>query len=79
MKNPKKGPFDASIDLEQIPGYKARFNTAGNIGATINTQLKSPDISEAADHDKNLRAKFKSGTDIRSLPSIILRKKGQKA
>ena len=78
MKQAKKGPFDASIDLTQIPGYAARFNTAGNIGQQVNIKLESCDLSDAADATKNLRAKFRSGTDVRSLPSVILRRKGQK-
>lgn len=76
MKNPKRGPFDLSIDLEQIPGYKARFMTMDRVAPQINLELESVSTKPAQDQFTNLREKLQSGQDQRSLPSVILRRKG---
>lgn len=77
MKNPKKGPFDLSVDLHKIPSYQTRFNSMDRLtGGPIDIKMDPVDRAQAADAEKNLRAKLNSGTDIRSTPSIILRRKG---
>lgn len=76
-RNPKKGPFDLSVDLTQIPSFKSRFASMDSLtGGKINMPFEQVDLSQAQDADKNLRKKLASNTDIRSTPSIILRKKG---
>ena len=77
MKKAIKQTFDANIDLKELPGYGARFNTAGNVGPQINLELQ-PTKYYCADGEKDLRKKLQSGTDPRSLPSIILRRNGKK-
>lgn len=77
MKNPKKGPFDLSIDLDKIPSYKGRFMSMDRVsGQCIDLKIESVSTKPAQDAEKDLRAKFGTGTDQRSLPSIILRRKG---
>lgn len=76
--NPKKGPFQASIDLNQIPGYRSRFASLDSLigPAKINMQPFEPtDLSIAVDAE-NLREKLGSHQDIRSNPGIILRRRG---
>lgn len=76
-KNPKKGPFDLSVDLCKIPSYRTRFSSMDSLtGGPINIEFDPVDKSQATDAEKNLRAKLGSHTDIRSTPSIILRRKG---
>jgi len=77
MKNPKKGPFDLSVDLTKIPSYRGRFNSMDSLtGGPIETKFDRVDLKQACDAEKDLRAKLGSGQDIRSTPSIILRRKG---
>lgn len=74
--NPKKGPFDLSVDLDKIPSYKTRFNSMDSLtGGAIDMKVSRTDPGEACDPE-NLREKLRTGTDQRSLPSIILRRKG---
>jgi len=79
MKNPKRGPFDLSIDLEKIPSYRSRFTSLNGVVPQANLKMKQESTAPARDADKNLREKFCTGTNPYSLPSIILRKKGVKA
>lgn len=74
--NPKKGPFDLSVDLDKIPGYKSRFNTLDSLGNIIKPESERVSITPAVDQHKNLRQKFNSGQDPHTLPSTILRRKG---
>lgn len=75
--NPKKGPFDLSVDLNKIPSYKSRFATMdGLTGGPINITGEKCDLSQAQDAASDLREKLKSGQDIRSTPSVILRRRG---
>lgn len=77
MRNPKKGPFDLSVDLEKIPSFKTRFASMDNLtGGAINIDHQATNLSEAVDAAPSLREKLKSGQDIRSTPSVILRRKG---
>lgn len=78
MKNPKKGPFDLSVDLDKIPGYRNRFLSMDRLGNIVNQECDKVDLSQAKDAEKNLREKFVTGTDPRSLPSIILRRNGRR-
>lgn len=76
-KNPKKGPFDLSVDLTQIPSFRSRFTSMDHLtGGPIKTSFEKVDLSQAVDAEKDLRAKLASGQDIRSTPSVILRRKG---
>lgn len=77
-RNPKQGPFDLSIDLTQIPSFKARFGRVDPNGDKINLEMKTVSTKVAQDAEKDLRAKFGTGTDPRSLPSIILRRQGKR-
>ena len=74
MKNPRKGPFDLNIDLEQIPSYQTRFKSLDSMGSSISMAKPKQVIKETP--DLNLREKIGSGQDPRSLPSVILRRKG---
>jgi len=75
--NPKKGPFDLSVDLNKIPSYRTRFASMDNLtGGTINITGEKCDLSQAQDAAPDLREKLRSGQDIRSTPSVILRRKG---
>lgn len=75
--NPKKGPFDLSIDLNKIPSYRTRFASMDNLaGGKIDLKTEACDIKPALDAEPNLREKLRSGQDIRSNPSVILRRKG---
>lgn len=77
IRNPKKGPFELSVDLEKIPSFKSRFMSLDRMtGQCVNTELESVSTKPAQDQEKDLRAKLGTGTDPRSLPSIILRRKG---
>lgn len=76
MKNTKKGPFDISIDLEQIPGFKARFGSVDPRGGVIKFEQESVSTEAARDTSKDLRAKLGSGQNRFTLPSVILRRKG---
>lgn len=78
MKNAKKGPFELSIDLEQIPSYRARFGSVDKTGGQINLKLEGESTAYAQDQSKNLREKLCSGQNQFSLPSVILRRKGLK-
>lgn len=78
MKNQRKGPLSSSIDLMQIPGYRARFNKIDQTNTGLNmTPLEKPDVSEAKD-EFPLRDKLGSHQDIRSNPGVILRRYGMK-
>lgn len=73
--NPKKGPFDLSINLNQIPSYGSRFIPNTQSGEQINIiHDEEMDIKNAS--DSKLVDKLKSGQDVRSNPSVILRRNG---
>ena len=75
--NPKKGPFDLNIDLDKIPSYATRFKSMDSMGSCINMEpMPVSDTSLAS--DPNLKAKIKSGQDVRSNPSVILRRQGKR-
>ena len=73
--NPKKGPFDLSIDLDKIPGYASRFKTMDSLGGIIDMQKPEPVDTNLA-NDPLLKEKLRSGQDVRSNPSVILRRRG---
>lgn len=76
MKNPKKGPFDLSVDLDKIPSFGSRFASMdGLTGRPVKMEMEETDVTPALDAH-SLRAKLGSNQDIRSTPSIILRRKG---
>lgn len=75
MKRPKS-MFGLTVDLRQIPGYRARFGSVDKFGNIIDIKMDSVDIKPALDAEPNLAAKLQSGQDIRSNPGIILRRKG---
>ena len=45
-------------------------------GGPINIEQEGCDLSKAVDAAPNLREKLNSGQDIRSNPSVILRRRG---
>lgn len=75
-RNPKKGPFDLSVDLMQIPSFRSRFASMDSLtGSPI--KMDAPcETNPIANPEPDLRERLRSGTDIRSTPSIILRRKG---
>jgi len=73
--NPKKGPFDLSIDLNKIPSYESRFKSMDSLGGGINMTHPEP-VDTSLAHDPLLKEKLKSGQDVRSNPSVILRRRG---
>ncbi len=78
MKNPKKGPFDLSVDLDQIPGFRARFGRVGPHAEIIDLKQEYVSTLPAQDAEKDLRAKFGSGQNQFTLPSVILRRNGKR-
>lgn len=77
MKQAKKGPFNISVDLEQIPSYASRFASMDGLTANpIKLDLAPVDLSIAMDAEKDLGKKLGSRQDIRSNPGIILRRYG---
>ena len=74
--NAKKGPFQLSIDLTQIPSFKTRFMSLDRVAGGINLKQEYVSTKPARDADKNLREKFGSGHNPFTVPSTILRKKG---
>lgn len=77
MKNPKKGPFDLSVDLDMIPGYRSRFLSMDVAsGPQIKMSDSGPSTEQIREKDSELKSRLGSGTDTRSLPSVILRRKG---
>lgn len=78
--NPKQGPFDSSYDLNKIPSYQSRFASMDSlVGEKIDMQNCNEKEREGfykTDEHEKLRAKLGSGQDIRTNPSIILRRKG---
>lgn len=76
MKNPKKGPFDLSVDLEKIPGYSSRFLSLDAASGPQISMTGKPPCEQVREKDSELRARLATGADQRSLPSVILRRKG---
>lgn len=77
MKNPKKGPFDLSVNLETIPSYRSRFMSMDAVSGPQIKMSNTPSSNEQVrEKDSELKARLASGTDPRSLPSVILRRKG---
>lgn len=75
----KKGLYQSTISLNQIPSYQTRFLSMDKLGSVgIPLTMEKSDADLAADAEKDLRVKFASGQDQRSLPSVILRRKGVK-
>lgn len=63
--NPKKGPFDLSIDLTKIPSFRGRFASMDNLtGGTIDMTTQKCDLDQARDAEPNLREKLRSGQDV---------------
>jgi len=76
MKNPKKGPFDLSVNLENIPSYRSRFLSMDAVSGPQIKMTGNPPSEQVREKDSELKARLASGTDTRSLPSVILRRKG---
>lgn len=76
MKNPKKGPFDLSVDLEKIPSYRTRFQSMDAMAGGLKLKQEPVSTEAARDQHKNLREKLGTMTDRHTLPSVILRRKG---
>lgn len=75
-RNPKKGPFDLSVDLCRIPSFETRFASMDKlVDALPMSRTTEADLNQATDAE-NLRQKLRSNQDIRSNPNVILRRKG---
>lgn len=76
-KNTKKGPYDLSFVASRAPGYKSRFAKIGEVAPQLHSfqPIAKSDIAMSGEPE-NLREKFRTGSDPRTLPSTILRRKG---
>lgn len=78
FKGQKKKFLQPVLNPAKMPGYSSRFAKLGDVAPQLHSLSRAMSENDDVGYGENLRKKFVTGTDERTLPGVILRRRGLK-